>query len=231
MSGDAFDITHDIIAEAFSERIITPGITTTTDVEWWMRQKVTDMGLETTSLGVQVLGGHGFIREWGMEQLMRDVRIAMLYEGTNGIQALDLVGRKLALKGGQVFMAYVAKLRESIEAAKATDGLADMANAQAVAVDRFEEGFKWFMENALNNFDHAGAGSVPFMHMFGLVALGHMWVRMAVVAAEKKGDAFYDNKLITARFFMARMLPDTAAQLEKIKSGADVVMALAEADF
>ncbi len=191
----------------------------------------TDKGFENTVNAQQIFGGHGFIQEHGMEQFVRDARISMIYEGANGVQALDLVGRKLPLKGGAVFMSYVSKLRETIEAAKAVEGLADMVAAQAGAVDRFEEGFKWFMENALNDFNHAGAGSVDFMHLMGIVALGDMWLKMALVASGKKGEAFYDNKLLVAAYFFARVTPETASRLAKLQTGAAPIMAMAADQF
>lgn len=190
----------------------------------------TDKGFENCVNAQQIYGGHGFIQEHGMEQFVRDARISMIYEGANGVQALDLVGRKLALKGGAVFMNYVAQLRESVDAAKAA-GLDDMVAAQSVAIERLEAGFKWFMENALQNFNHAGAGSVDFMHLMGIVALGDMWLKMATVASAKKGDAFYDNKVIVAAYFFARVTPETASRLAKLETGADTVMALAADQF
>lgn len=189
----------------------------------------TNQGFANTVNAQQIFGGHGYIQEQGMEQFVRDARIAQIYEGANGIQALDLVGRKLPLKGGAPFMEYIGEMRAFVEENKGE--MEEFTTPLTAAIDRLEEGFKWFMENALANFDHAGAGSVDFMHLFGLTTIGHQWAKMAKVSLAHKGDAFYDNKVTTARFFMARMLPDTAAQLAKIQSGADSVMAMAADQF
>ena len=186
----------------------------------------TDIGFKNTVNAQQIFGGHGYIAEHGMEQFVRDARISMIYEGANGIQALDLVGRKLGLNAGKTFMDYVADARELLIECEANDTLKELVPNVRASVDRLEAGFNWFMKNAFQNFDHAGAGAVDFMHLFGLTALGLTWMKIARVAVNHSGDAFYDTKLATARFYVTRMLPDTAAQIEKIKSGADTLMAL-----
>ena len=195
----------------------------------------TDKGFQNAVNAQQVFGGHGYIAEQGMEQFVRDARISMIYEGANGIQALDLVGRKLPLKGGAPFVTWVEEARARANDLTDHADLGDGAKAQIEALARLEEAFAWFMENALQNFDHAGAGSVDFMYLFGLTALGDVWLRMGKQAAEQvasgNDDPFYANKIITAKYFFARMLPDTAAHLEKIKTGADPVMALAAEAF
>ncbi len=186
----------------------------------------TDIGFKNTVNAQQIFGGHGYIAEHGMEQFVRDARISMIYEGANGIQALDLVGRKLGLNAGQTFIDYIKAARELLIECESDDTLKELVPNVRASVDRLEAGFNWFMANAFTNFDNAGAGAVDFMHMFGLTALGLTWMKMARIAVQHKGDAFYDTKVTTARFFVTRMLPDTASHLEKIKSGADTLMAL-----
>jgi len=186
----------------------------------------TDIGFKNAVNAQQIYGGHGYIAEHGMEQFVRDARISMIYEGANGIQALDLVGRKLGLNSGQTFTDYITAARELLAECEKDETLKELVPNVRASVDHMEEAFQWFMANAFSNFDHAGAGAVDFMHMFGLTALGLTWLKMARIAVQHKGDAFYDNKVVTARFFVTRMLPDTAAQLRKIKSGADTLMEL-----
>ena len=189
---------------------------------------MTDLGFQNAVMAQQVFGGHGYIAEHGMEQFVRDARIAMIYEGANGIQALDLVGRKLPKDGGRAITAFFnevsgfAKENEGNEAMKAFTGpLSDsLKHLQAATM--------WFMQNAMKRPDNAGAGSYDYMHLFGLVALGYMWAQMAKTALAKmngNGSApAMDAKLMTAKFFVERMLPETAAHLKRIQSGADNLM-------
>ena len=177
----------------------------------------------------QVLGGHGYIAESGMEQFVRDARIAMIYEGANGVQALDLVGRKLMKDGGRAWQAYFAELDEFIadnqdkELKPFVDGL---SSAKADLV----EATQWMAANAMQDFNHAGAGSMDYLHLFALTALAYSWAQMARTAIEKKKagdkDAFFENKLKTGRYFLDRVLPDAKAHLAKLKSGAASMMAL-----
>ena len=191
----------------------------------------TDKGYEIATNSQQVYGGHGYIAEWGMEQYVRDARIAMIYEGTNGIQALDLVGRKLAKDGGRAIQLLFGILAEEIGAAKLKPELADFAGRLEKATGDLQTSTMWFMQNGLSNPNNAGAGSVAYMHMMGIVALGLMWLRMASAAqsmlAAGEGDKpFLEAKLVTARFFAERIMPDTGSLRRKIEGGAESIMAL-----
>ena len=192
---------------------------------------ITDVGFDNAVMAQQMFGGHGYIAEWGMEQFVRDARIAMIYEGANGVQAMDLVGRKLPRDGGRAVMAFF----------KEVDGfLADNAEDEALkpftgplrrAREDLQKATMWFMANAMGKPDNAGAGATDYMHLFGLVALGYMWGRIAKAAVAKKaaGNGVaerMDAKLVAGRFFMERTLPETATRLARIAAGADTVMAL-----
>ncbi len=192
---------------------------------------LTDLGFANTVAAQQMLGGHGYIAEWGLEQFVRDARIAMIYEGANGIQALDLVGRKLPKDGGRAVMAFFSETAAELKDASGDERLKPLATPVLKALGELQQATMWFMANGMKNPDHAGAGSTDYMHMMGLVALGAMWVRIAAAAlARKERDpasaATMDAKLLLARFFMERLLPETGAQLARITAGADAVMAL-----
>ncbi len=180
----------------------------------------------------QVFGGHGYIRESGMEQFVRDARIAMIYEGANGIQALDLVGRKLGKDGGRAVMAFFAEVKGFLEEHAQDQTLQPHLGPLGESFDHLQQATMWFMQNALSNPDNAGAGATDYMHLFGLVVLGYMWVRMVAAAQQKLAAGAdgatqrLDAKLVAARFYMDRMLPETAAQLARIQSGAASTMAL-----
>ncbi len=196
---------------------------------------LTDMSMKTTIDCQQIFGGHGFIEEWGMSQFVRDNRIALIYEGANGVQALDLVGRKLARNGGRALMALNSEIGEFLKENKDTENLSEFMNGLESAQKKLTEATMWLMQNGMSDPNNAGAGSVDYMHMMGLSTLAYMWARMAVVAQAKIDDgsneSFYKNKIITGRFFMLRMLPMLDAHLAKIKTGAEPVMALEEAAF
>ena len=185
-----------------------------------------------------MFGGHGYIAENGMEQFVRDARIAMIYEGANGIQALDLVGRKLPKDGGRAVMAFLHRggMAPSRKTAT-TDAVLPPSKPLGRALSDLQAATMWFMQNAIGKPDNAGAGATDYMHLFGLVALGYMWCRMVKAAREKlkagaNGAAERMNaKLITGRFFMERMLPETGAQLARIQSGADTMMAMKAEGF
>ncbi|TNC52042.1 acyl-CoA dehydrogenase [Rubellimicrobium rubrum] len=197
----------------------------------------TDKGFEMAVAAQQLYGGHGYIEEWGMSQFVRDARIAMIYEGANGIQALDLVGRKLAAQGGKPIMALFEAIKGFI---KQHEGDADL---KAQVLDPLKAASKdlqaaamYFMGAAGKNPNDALAGATDFMHMMGHVCLGYMWARMAVAATAALADGaedrtFYESKLATARFYAARQLPATAMHLARIQSGAAPVMALEAANF
>ena len=191
----------------------------------------TDMGYKIATDAQQVYGGHGYIREWGMEQYVRDARIAQIYEGTNGVQAMDLVGRKLAQNGGRAVQAFFKLVADEIVAGKGNDATADVATRLEKALGDLQASTMWFMANGMQNPNNVGAGAVPYMHLMGIVAVGVMWLRMAAAAARLKvageGDAaFLDAKLVTARFYAERILPNTGALRRQIEGGAEAVMAL-----
>ncbi len=191
----------------------------------------TDKGYDVATNMQQVFGGHGYIEEWGMSQFVRDARIAMIYEGTNGIQAMDLVGRKLAQNGGRAVQAFFAIVDAECASAKAKPELAGLAAAVDAASADLKAATMWFMANGMANPNQVGAGAHHYMHIMGIVALGSMWLRMGEVALEAlakgEGDkAFYEAKLTTARYFGERFCPDSAALRRKIEAGCDAVMAL-----
>ena len=195
----------------------------------------TDKGYEVATNAQQVYGGHGYIAEWGMEQYVRDARIAMIYEGTNGVQAMDLVGRKLAHNGGRAVQAFFALVAGEVAEAKGDAATADVAARLERALGELQAATMWFMANGRKDPDNVGAGAVSYMHLLGLVATGLMWLRMAAAATRLKangegagqfGAAFLDAKLVTARFFAERILPDAGALRRKIEGGAEALMAL-----
>ncbi|MGB3539791.1 MAG: acyl-CoA dehydrogenase [Mesorhizobium sp.] len=190
---------------------------------------LTDKGFDHAVMAQQVFGGHGYIEENGMSQFVRDARIAMIYEGANGIQALDLVGRKLALNGGRAVQAFFKEVGDFCEENRANEAMVSFTKALKKGLNDLQAATLWLMQNGMKNPDNAGAASTDYMHLFGLVALGYMWGQMAKMAQAKAGGtdaAFYENKLVTARFFMERVMPETAAHLARLSSGADTLMAL-----
>ena len=194
---------------------------------------LTHKGYESANLGLQVHGGSGFTREWGLEQYVRDCRITMIYEGTNGIQALDLVGRKLASNGGRAVFSFFAELDDFIGTAGDDAELKPFIEGLSTARAQLQEGTTWLMQNGMSDFNNAGASSHDYLHLFGLTALAYMWARMAKVALDKKaeGEPFYAEKLMTGQYFLDRMLPDAAAHLAKVKTGAKSMMALSADQF
>jgi acyl-CoA dehydrogenase len=193
---------------------------------------LTDIGFANTVTAQQVFGGHGYIAETGMEQLVRDARIPMIYEGTNGIQALDLVGRKLPKDGGRALQAFFAEVEGFLAACKGDDELKLYLAPLKTALGDLQQATLWLMQNAMAKPDNAGAGASDYMHLFGLVALGLMWARIVAAAQQRLAadagarEQDLKNKLILARFFMERMLPETATRLTRIRAGAGDVMAL-----
>lgn len=199
---------------------------------------LTDKGFDMCIQAQQVYGGHGYIEEWGMSQFARDARIAMIYEGANGVQALDLVGRKLGQDGGKHVMAFFELLRNFASENKGTHASFDQNFLDPLkqAGKDLQAGAMYFMEAGMKNPNHALAGSYDFMHMFGHVCLGLMWARMAkasydALARGADDAAFYETKIATGRYYMLRQLPATALHLKRIESGADRVMALDAANF
>lgn len=196
----------------------------------------TDMGFEVANHAVQVYGGHGYIREHGVEQYVRDARIAQLYEGTNGIQALDLVGRKMAAHFGRALRRFFHPVGEYIETRQGQENMQDFIFPLAKAFMKLQQASATIAQKGLKNPDEAGAASVDYLRMFALVAMGYMWARMAEAALEKiekgEGDqAFYESKLHTARFFFTKMLPEADGRFKAIMAGAEPVMALKESQF
>ncbi|WP_195820145.1 acyl-CoA dehydrogenase C-terminal domain-containing protein [Roseobacter sp. MH60115] len=199
---------------------------------------LTDQGYDMTVKAQQVYGGHGYIEEWGMSQFARDARIAMIYEGANGVQALDLVGRKLAQDGGKHVMAFFDLVKSFIKENAGQDAAFDaqfLEPLKAASKDLQAAGM-YFMQNGMKNPNNALSGSYDFMHMFGHVCLGLMWAKMGKAAQEAlaKGASdvdFFESKLHTGRYYMARQLPATALHLSRIETGADTVMALDAANF
>ncbi len=189
---------------------------------------LTDLGFANAVMAQQVLGGHGYIQEWGMEQFVRDARIPMIYEGANGIQALDLVGRKLGKDGGRAIMALFAEIQEYIKEQAADAAMKPLVEPLGKAVGHLQHATMWFMQNAIAKPDNAGAGATDYMHLLGLVVLAYMWCHIAAAAHRKLAEdsARMNAKLVMARFFMERMLPETAAHLARIQSGAASVMEL-----
>ena len=193
---------------------------------------LSDKGYDMTVQAQQVYGGHGYIEEHGMSQFTRDARIAMIYEGANGVQALDLVGRKLAVDGGKHVMAFFDMVKSFIKENEGDDALkADFLDPLKAASKDMQTAGMYFIQNGMKNPNNALAGSTDFMHLFGHVCLGLMWARMAKAASAALADGtsdpeFYQTKLATGRYYMARQLPATALHLTRIQSGADTVMAL-----
>ncbi|MFC3569439.1 acyl-CoA dehydrogenase C-terminal domain-containing protein [Paracoccus simplex] len=198
---------------------------------------LTDKGFEAAVQAQQVFGGHGYIEEQGMSQFVRDARITMIYEGANGVQALDLVGRKLAAEGGKPIMAFFEMVKSEIKAQEADEVLqAQFCEPLKAASKDLQSAAMFFMEQGMKNPNAALAGSYDFMHLFGHVALGLMWLRMAAASRKALGEgtqdaAFHETKLATGRYYMARQLPATAMHLARIRSGAEPVMALDAARF
>jgi len=191
----------------------------------------TDKGYEIATNAQQVYGGHGYIVEWGMEQYVRDARIAMIYEGTNGVQAMDLVGRKLAQNGGRAVQAFFKIVGEEAAAAKGDEALADFAGKLEKALGELQAATMWFMGQGMQNPNQVGAGAHPYMHLMGIVALGLMWLRMAkaanaALAAGAEDKPFLEAKLVTARYFADRIMPEAGALRRKIEGGSDAMMAL-----
>ncbi len=190
----------------------------------------TDMGSECANLAVQTYGGHGYIRENGVEQLVRDARITQLYEGTNGIQALDLVGRKLPMRGGAAAQRLLGVMSAFVAANKADDKMKEFVEPLEKALGRVQDAALFLLQNAMKNPDEAGAAATDLLRLMALTAMAFMWSRIAVAAhkglATGDDNDFYNAKLATARFYIARVLPQTTALNHQIKAGAATLMAL-----
>ena len=191
---------------------------------------MTDVGFANTVSAQQMYGGHGYIAEHGMEQFVRDARIAMIYEGANGVQAMDLVGRKIGKDGGRALMAFLGEVGAYVKDKSADETMKPLVTALGQGAGHLQQASMWFMQNAMAKPDNAGAGATDYLHLFGLVALGYMWCQIADAASAKLkngGDAArFNAKLVTARFFMERIMPETATRLARIQAGAASTMEL-----
>jgi len=199
-----------------------------------MKSFLTDIGEITTSLGMQVYGGHGYIRENGMEQYLRDARISKIYEGTNGIQALDLVGRKLPAHMGKYLRHFFHPLSEFLEQHSEDERMSAYIQPLAKSFSRLQMATLFIAQKGLSNPDEAGAAASDYLNLFGLVALAYMWASMAEQALNRKGnmpDEFYDGKLTTGLFYMQRLLPQSGSLLSNIMSGCDSTMSLKDSQF
>ncbi len=191
----------------------------------------TDKGFDTTVNMQQVFGGHGYIEEHGMSQFVRDARITQIYEGANGVQAMDLVGRKLGMNGGKAVQAFFALVDAECASAKGEDRLAALAGHVEKSNGELKAATMWLMQNGLTNPNNAGAGAHHYMHIMGVVSLGLMWLRMgkaaiAALAAGTTETAFYEAKLVTGRYFGERFTPDAGALRRKLEAGSEAMMAL-----
>lgn len=195
---------------------------------------LTDRGLDACIMGQQVFGGHGFIREWGQEQLVRDCRITQIYEGTNGIQALDLMGRKVVGSQGKLFELFAEDVAGFIEENNSDENLRPYLEPLAAAFERLSDVTEHVIKQASEDPNAIGAASVDYLDLFGLTAVGYMWARIVKAAAPKAGhdtSGFYSGKLKTARFYYDRLLPKTVSLAEGIRSGSDSMMALTADEF
>jgi len=196
---------------------------------------ITDNGFACTNLALQVFGGHGYIREWGIEQFVRDARINMIYEGTNSIQSLDLLGRKVLGDNGAKLRKLGKPMREFIEAHGHREDMAEFINPLADLSEKVEKLTMEIAMKAMGNADEVGAASVDYLRLIGHLTTAYLWARMALLALDKAGstsdgDPFYRAKLATARFYFARLLPETAGLLRSARAGAASLMTL-EADL
>jgi hypothetical protein len=184
----------------------------------------------------QVFGGHGYIWEWGMEQYVRDARIAQIYEGANGIQALDLVGRKMPKDFGRLLRQFFHPVQAFLEQNQTNPDLQEFVFPMAKAFGKLQQATALVAQKGMKDPNEAGAASTDYLRLFGYVALGYMWLRMVVVAQEKlpqaeAGSKFYETKIKTARYYMQKVLPEANACFSRIMAGAEPVMALADDEF
>ncbi|WP_020411563.1 acyl-CoA dehydrogenase C-terminal domain-containing protein [Microbulbifer variabilis] len=192
----------------------------------------TDMGLDCTVIGQQVFGGHGYIREWGQEQLVRDVRITQIYEGTNGIQALDLVGRKTVASGGALFELFAADVQKFIDSQVDREAMAEFVQPLAIELQRLREATEKMIAATQEDPHAPGAASVEYLHLFGYVAYAFMWAKVVAVALDQQeADSFYKGQVKTARFYFARLLPRTQALAASVNAGSATLMDLEDELF
>ena len=197
----------------------------------------TDKGYENATNAQQCLGGHGYIREWGMEQCVRDARIAMIYEGTNGIQALDLVGRKLSLNGGRAYRIFIEEVNRFLD-----DSSEQAMNVFCAplrnSLDDLNRATAWLSKHGVNDPDSAGAAAVPYLNIFALVAMGLMWGKMArlcqhnlATGSGSYDEDFYRNKLVTAKYYFSHVIIDSSTLRQRVEAGAEAIMALEQSAF
>ena len=195
-----------------------------------LKAYLTDKGFHAASLAMQVHGGSGYTEHFPASQYLRDARITMIYEGTNGIQALDLVGRKLPANGGRAIMSWFAEIDAFVSENGGEGPIKPFVDGLADSKKKLQEATMWLMQNGMANPDNAGAASTDYLNIFGITALAYMWARMAKAAQAKidggSDDPFYAGKLATGRYFVERILPDAQAHLAKLKTGADVLMSV-----
>ena len=199
-----------------------------------MKTYFTDMGFTSANLCLQCFGGHGYIAQWGMEQFVRDARITQIYEGANGIQALDLIGRKLPANKGRAIQFFFALIGGFCEKYEDNAALSPFIKPLTEALERLVEATQWLMQHAISNPDNGGAVSMDYLYMMALVTLGYQWAQVARICENQLSNPdddsfdrqFYQNKLVCAEFFMEKVLPDTMAHLAKLQAGADSLMTL-----
>ena len=191
---------------------------------------LTDRGFANAVEAQQMFGGHGYVEEWGMSQFVRDARIAMIYEGANGIQAMDLIGRKLPKDGGRAMMSFLTEVQTFIKDHGEDEGMKPFVAPLQPALNDLQAAVMWLMQNAFSKPDNAGAGATDLMHLLGNVVLGYMWGMIARAALARKAEGAdaerMEAKLVLGRFFAERMLPETGLRLARIKAGAETTMAL-----
>ena len=199
-----------------------------------LKSYLTEKGYIHATFAQQVYGGHGYIQEWGMEQFVRDARIAMIYEGANGIQALDLVGRKLPKNGGRALMAFSKEIEELLAETDGNEALEIYREGLKSARDDLQAGTQWLMANGMQDPNNAAAGSMDYLNMMALTCLAFSWLQMAQAALEKDpsgSEKFCQEKLLTGKFFVERVLPDSKAHLAKLQTGAETMMAMPAESF
>ncbi len=201
-----------------------------------LKSYMTDQGVEAASRAMQCLGGHGYIKEWGLEQFLRDARIAPIYEGTNGIQAMDLIGRKLPRRNGEVIRKFFSLIQAFVDENKDNEQMNRYTTQLEKALQRQQAATMWLMQNAMDNPDHAGATAHYYLNLMALVSMGFAWGTIVLKAqqmlAAGEGDkAFLEDKIKTANFFYSHILPETTSLRYKVEAGADDVMALSEDSF
>ena len=195
---------------------------------------LTDVGTECANLGLQIYGGHGYIQEWGMEQFARDARIAQIYEGTNGIQALDLIGRKMPAHTGRYLRQFFHPVEAYLKAHENNEAMAEFIGPLAKVFGRLQQATVGTATKALGNPDEAGAAATDYLRLFALTALAYLWCRAIEVSNKKMGngeDEFYEGKIQTARFFMTKVLPQSSSLFSQIMSGSKPLMDMPDVRF